>query len=194
MRNRSSTVSILTVLAFLVAGCCGRPCRSSCDAAAPKTADATSRHFVVVRATRLEADEGVPQVLLETSLVTAPRRTAIPALTSAERQAVKRVPVWLAGTQVPDRTFGPRADVLAAPSIVTRVGEEATISMGEADARPGTFTGFEMRLETEGEEAGPLGLTLHYTRTNRGRVVRKLDAVRLEGPVGRVFIVEVASR
>ncbi len=179
--------TLTLALALLATGCC---CRRPAATTTTSRATAPDRHFVILRATPMDADaEGNRQILLESSVVSVRRGGSIQALETAKRLETTDAPVWLAGGQVPDATFGKRSDVLSAPSVVTRDGEEAVVQIGE-DTTDGAFTGLSMRFETTVDDAGLITTRLFYKRTERGRTVRRIPGVTLKGPARRVFIVE----
>ena len=184
---------MLAVALILTACCCHEPEAglrkiARCVDSIPET----ERVFVVVRATPLgERDEGKRQVLIESSVVSVRREGPIDAIDSAQRLDALQAPVWLAGTQVPDVTFGADSHVVAKPSIVTREAEEAVIETAESGPGvPASAT----RIETSPtyDERGALHLAFRCTVHRQGRLAFQVPPLTLEGPTGRVFIVEAA--
>ncbi len=186
-------------LAVLLAGCCcTRPCATrGCDSGAADWTTATyetapTREFLVVRCTVLEerSEEGKRQILLESSLVSVGHTGAIEALEKAERTAEKAAPVWLAGPQVPDATFGEPSTVLTKPSIVTLDGEEATVQVGYDGGGGGVRTSSELNASPTWHE-GKVDIVVAFSHHRAGALASRIPELTLRAPDRRVFIIEV---
>ncbi|MDJ0521006.1 MAG: hypothetical protein QNJ90_02915 [Planctomycetota bacterium] len=180
----------LLLLAGVFAGCCCNEPETGPRTLARATAP-YERQFVVLRATPLDGEaEGKRQILVESSVVSVRRRGPIEALERAEPLGTLRARAWLAGTQVPDATFGADATVLAKPSVISASTETAAIELHEETGDGAPRTGTSVQVTPELDASGALSIVLSFRRHVDGRIVREIPAVALEGPAGRVFIVE----
>jgi len=188
---------LLAAVALLVAGCCCPAAASSAASSAVSTplTTAAERQFVVLRATALAAEaEGRRPYLLEMSIVAIRRVGTIEALEQAKRLDTIDVPVWFAGTQLPEAAdFGEGARLLAMPSVVTLDGEDAVAEVGEQRS-DGGFEGMTLRIAPTSQASGSLSIRFSYIGTQRGGTVFSVPSTMLEGPAGRVFIVQALER
>jgi len=151
--------------------------------------------FVVIRTTTLDADaQGRLPFLIESSIVSVPRVGAIEALEQARRLDTVEVPAWIAGTQVPDAAdFGEGARVLAMPSVVVLDGEETVVEVGEK-GQDGGFEGMTLRVAPTSQASGSLAFRCSYVGTPHGRTAFSVPSTMLDGPAGRVFIIQALER
>lgn len=153
-----------------------------------------ARHFLIVRGTLMAGDGAdVEQVLLESTVIRVPGDRPIRALEAATPHAAGgQARVWRAGREAPESLVMERADILAMPSIVSRVGESATVEVGETDADGAMTEGFHLTLDPT-REGDQLVLRIAYRHHDDGAVARALPALTLSGPDGGTWIVEVEA-
>ena len=190
---KHATLALGLALALVLGGCCcGEPetGRRTASASTPEAAQ-TGRRFIVVRATRMGlSEDGRRQLLIESSVVAVRRAGPIDAIDRAERLAVGEAPVWLAGTQVPDATFGAHSEVVQRPSVVTQEDDEATIQVAETSGDGADRNMSEIHAVPSYDASGGMTLTFRYDHYDHGRHAFTVPPVALTGPAGRVFIIE----
>jgi hypothetical protein len=181
-------------LALVLGGCC---CPQPCDRAATAsttTASVTAptRQFLVVRCTVLtkRGEDGRRQILLESSLISVGHAGTIEALEKAERTEEKAAPVWLAGAEVPEATFGEPFEVLIKPSLVTLDGDEATVQVGEIGGPGGRRSSSELNASPTWR-AGQVDIKVAFAHHRAGALTSRIPEVTLRTPDRRVFIIEV---
>ena len=181
--------TIAITLLALLSTACARVC---CPEGAGTRAVAPARVFLLVEVTLLETPAGEgPQVLIESRAISTAPDAPLPALAQAERIDAGRVPVWLGGSHGEAVGFGPGAQVLAKPAIVTRSGEQATIFVGESGGGGLVPQGNELTITPEVSADGAvLALTLAYTQYRGGRIEREIPATTVAVPTGRTLVLE----
>jgi hypothetical protein len=181
-------------LALVLAGCCcPRPCEPATMVfTTTASVTAPTRQFLVVRCTVLteRGEGGKRQILLESSLISVGHAGAIEALEKAERTEEKAAPVWLAGSEEPNATFGEPSEILTKPSIVTLDGEEATVQVSDADGRRGVLSSSELNALPIWRD-GTVEIKVAFAHHRAGALTSRIPEVTLRTPDRRVFIIEV---
>ncbi len=184
---------VLLLASALVAGACINVRITESMLAEPIISD-DQREFLIVRATPMDdTAEGQAQMLLESSSVRVPAGARVRALEHAKPIEMEEGSLaWLGRSQAPDASFGPDAEVLQLPSIVTIVGEEAVVELGANTAAGEPFHG--LRVELNPKLRGTvLVLRVAFERTQAdGSVKREIEPMTVEGPWSRVYIFEAA--
>ena len=167
---------------------------ASTTTASTATASVTAptRQFLVVRCTVLteRGEGGKRQILLESSLISVGHEGTIEALKKAERTEEKAAPVWLAGTEAPEATFGQPSEVLIKPSIVTLDGQEATVQVSDADGRRGVLSSSELKASPTWRD-GTVEITVAFAHHRAGALTSRIPEVTLRAPDRGTFIIEV---
>lgn len=177
--------AFVVLVALLAAACSSSVC---CPRATP--CSEAVRRFVVLRPTPVADPQGGPsQVFIDVSVVAVPVSGRIQALEESARIDSKPAPVWLAGTQLPDASFGAGVRVVAAPKLLAIDGQEATVFVGEHNKDGTIHSGWHLRV-TPMIRSDQVHMTVAYRHHEGGRLVDSVPATPLEGPVGRVFIIE----
>lgn len=175
-----STIGLL-LLAGFAGGCCRTGCRPApCAAGAPA-------------ATAARPETPSRQALLETTVLTVPEAEAAGVL-GAAREAAERSHAVVAAAEA--AAIGERANrapglvVLAMPSIVTALGEEATISVvGEGDVASARVESRLAYLVTPLPDAATLALAVTYDSGGRSASVRVASVKS-----GETVVISVRSR
>lgn len=175
--------SLLAVVVGLSVAACSSSSRRCCVSACEP-----SRQFLVLQAKPVaHADEGT-HVLLECRVVTVPGQGRIQALDEAGHAGVAAAPVWVSDRQADDLSFGPRARVVNAPSILAVDGQDATMFVGDHHDGP-VRSGWHLAV-TPTIVADRIHMTVAYRHHEAGRLVHAVPAMSIDGPPGRVFIIE----
>jgi hypothetical protein len=122
-------------------------------------------------------------------VVTVPGGRRIQTLEESARVEGKPSPVWLAGSQVPDAAFGRGARVVSGPKILALDGQDATVFVGESNRDGSIRSGWQLEV-TPRIHAEQVHMTVAYRHHEGGRLVDSVPATPIEGPAGRVFILE----
>ena len=156
--------------------------------------EATQRHFLIAQGTFMAGDGAdVEQVLLECTVIAVPGDAPMPVLEAAtpyEHPGSMRI--WKAGSDATKAMVAERANVLAMPSVVSRVGETASVEIGEADAEGNLGEGHHLTLDPS-REGDQLVLRIGYQQRRDGGLVRAIVPVTVKGKPGRTWILEIQA-
>lgn len=186
------TLALLLAAALAMGGCIN--VRITETTSSDLVVSDDQREFLIVRATPMDdTPEGQAQMLLESSTVRVPAGARVLALEKAKPIDVEESSLaWLGGSQAPDASFGPHAEVQQLPSIVTAVGEEAVVEVGSNAAAGEPFQGVRVELHPK-LRGSVLVLRVVFERTQAdGSVKREIEPMTVEGPWSRVYIFEAA--
>ncbi|MDJ0972916.1 MAG: hypothetical protein QNJ98_00475, partial [Planctomycetota bacterium] len=177
---RTVSLAILILAAPSLWGCCCPPAGS-----APKTA----RQLAVVPfADELDGRE----VLLETTCLTFDRPELLADLPMASAGVSEPLDEAEARALLESVRDSDQAEFLIAPSIVTYVGEHATLEVGESEGR--RFSGHRVELAPRFEgDAIAIGIDAVWTRAKAPRLRRAIDASVVVPDGGRVLLVAPRS-
>lgn len=191
MRHHATWIGLAAVVAVgLGAGCARRRC---CPAPRPAAWAAPVRvepELLVVQARRIPSeDPGPDSVLLEIQVVRPPAgRTWSPLATATPIEGMAGR-VWWSDEELLATSDG--AEVLSAPSILALPDQDASLTLADAGSTGG-WTGMEMRV-TPTIVGDDVHIVLTYRRLAQGSVVGSIPATELQGPSGRVFVVQTSA-
>ncbi|MCA9314176.1 MAG: hypothetical protein H6806_00100 [Planctomycetes bacterium] len=191
MRRHVAWIGLVVVVALAWGtGCARRRCCNTLRPIASAAGPRLEPELLVVQARRIPAeDSGPDSVLLEMQLVRPPAgRTWSPLAGATPIEGAARR-AWWSDAGLPATSEG--AEVLSAPSILAVPGEHATLQVGYAE-RQDPWSGMEMHV-TPTIVGDDLHLVLTYRKVEQGSVVGTIPATELQGPAGRVFIVQTST-
>jgi len=176
--------SLLAGLMGLLATACSSVC---CP---PETHCADTRRFVVLQAKLLAGSPGGPeQILVDARVLTVHGGGSIDALAASERIDCPTAPVWVAGTQELDAGLGAVAGTDAKPRILALDGQPAIMFLSETLPDGSLPSGWHIEV-TPTVRSEAVHMAVAYRHYEGGRLVDFVPTISLEGPAGRVFIIE----